>query len=179
MATAAQQQQLVLFKLGLAIPGGPSQDAETSALMAAAATVIEAVWENAASLSTIPGLTSLYAYRDTLDLLLGQYRTRIDSNLGPLNIREGQLFRNLLDLRKNVMDEVVRLEKRAAANIPPAIGPILATAPQQIGTSTVTIDDSTGARIATVDVSRDRPDPNDPAWGGSPIRKPGQPFPPR
>lgn len=172
MATEADFRALHLLELGAVLAGAPAQDVNTTALMVGLEGAMAAVWNIARTKATVPGTLPWYAKREAIDVLLGQLRAVIDANLGPLDLKQSHLFRNLMEMRKAAQEEIVRLETRAAISYRPAVGETAVKAPREVTEATVTVTETDGVRVAEVERTAEVPDPNWPGWGGSPIDRP-------
>jgi hypothetical protein len=178
VATAAQIQSLAWFRVGGLVDGGPAQEAETAHLMAAVRAQLPLLYEIAQSRTRVPGLLVTYLVRDLLELLEGQLRTKRDGNLGPLQQREETLFRHVVEMKKQVLEEIVRLEVRAGKGLSPAVGEITAEALQGGREAAVTVRDQDGIRVAETERTEVTPAPGSPRYGGSPLDRSGNPRPP-
>lgn len=172
MATEAEYNTLILYELGNVLAGAPLPEAQTAALMEGLSAIMTTVWSVARSRATIKGTLPWYVRREAIDVLLGQLRSVVDADLGPLNVKQSHLFRNLMEMRKAAQEEIVRVELRASKSYPPTVGPSVVTAPREVATPSTTFETITGARVATVEQTAGAPDPNDPAYTGSPIDPP-------
>jgi hypothetical protein len=178
VATAAQIQQLAWFSVGGLVPGGPPQEDETAHLMAAVQAQLPALYSVAASRTRIPGLVLRYLQYELLFLLEGQLRTKRDGNLGPLQQREETLFRHVVEMKKQVLEEIVRLEVRAGKGLAPAVGEITAEALEGGRAAATTVKDVDGIRVAETERTEVTPAPGSSRYSGSPLDRSGNPRPP-
>ena len=169
MATEASYQQMHLFQLGGALFGAPGQDDNTASLMAAITAAMPAIWDVARTKVTFRGSLPYLAKIDAIDLLMGQVRAAVDASLGPLSLKQSQLFRNLSEMRKAAQEELVRKEMQVAKGYRPATGPIIARAPVEVVTARVRLTLTDGVWVATVERTAQVPDPNSPARAGDPL----------
>lgn len=176
--TAESLTRYALFSVGSTLTGGPTQDDASEHLMAALEAQAPVAYEVARGKTAVPGLVLEYLKRELLVILEGQLASQRDGHLGPLLINYEQVWRRVLEMKKQVQEEIVRLEKRAGAGMRPAVGEIHARAPVDVGTYTVEVETVAGVRVGTSTRRVSRPDPGRPGYGGSPIDRVGQ-YPPR
>jgi hypothetical protein len=90
-----------------------------------------AVWLLYADKDNIaPRLRYLYFKRWCIDAVIAFYRAQIDTTLGEATLHYQQRVGNLLLMRKEVEDEITRVELRARSNRAPSLAPLANVTPE-------------------------------------------------
>lgn len=162
--TEQGEQDQIAFELGLPLIGGPASDALTTQMMQALRGRLAYMWARRQNKAFAAGLQYLYVKRDCADLLLGQLRMKKDAMLGRvLRLTLSQLFKNMEAIRKDIQAELERVEAQAIGGQRPVTAPLIHTAPIMVGEIPPPLAPGQPSIPLTY------PDPNDPAYGGSPI----------
>jgi hypothetical protein len=150
MPTPNEWQQLILLEVGAGLEG---EDPAERQLLDKVTPNINTIWACHADKAYVaPKLQYLYTKRHCIEIIMGQLRDLVQSNVGGYNSQQQQKLANLKILRDNTQQEIVEEEKRAQSARPPAIGYLTQQAPRQ--------PIPLGAQ----------PDPGDPAYRGDPYR---------
>lgn len=121
MPTIAEVQQTVLFEVGAGLEGLP--DTVLADVLDKVTPYVMLYWDQWAWKGLVyPGLQVLYVKRQCLDVLSGQVRDLMPVTVGAGTINQDRIFTNLQALRKNVQDEIQRVEQIASQSRPVALG---------------------------------------------------------
>lgn len=119
MITAAQLQNWIVREI---------KDADTAILMApddqnGGVPVIVTLWERFGDKALIaPRLQALYTKRACLDVLIASHREDISFKSPDLAVDQDQLTSNLTAMLERTQAEIDRVERKARAVRPPAVG---------------------------------------------------------
>jgi hypothetical protein len=163
MPTAQDYQSEIAFELGMASPGGPAQDPETTQLVAALSTQLPTLWAMAAAEPSLP-LRFLVTKRRAAAYLVGQLRTKVAVSLGPLSQQLQQLWEHARAIYEETASEIIEARKQLAAGRGPVMAPLLRRAPVDPGVPRhVPAEGEPTRRVPIYN------DPSDPRYGGLPL----------
>src|SRR6516162_8179930 len=141
-------------------------------------TAIGSIWDAwGAKGAVYPFLQALYAERHCIDILLGQLRNLTNASVPNNNPRQGERLKNLQQLRDNVSKEIAKLETQANQSRVACVAPLVVTAPYLPPNPGYKVFGAGGLPPGyqlpawmTPPLGPCVPDPNDPAYQGSPQR---------
>lgn len=131
MLTPQDWHKLILLEVGAGLDGN---DAVERKALDKVTPNIELIWGAWAEKGMVfPRLQYLYAKKQCLDIIEGQFRDLVSVTINGLNQNQQQRLQNLQTLNKRVSDEITVLEKKAAAVRSPVISNLNQTAPSMPG----------------------------------------------
>lgn len=153
--TSNEWMSLILLEVGAGLDGSDPVDKQIIDQVTPNIGLIWAAWADKALV--YPRLQYLYTKRQCLDIIEGQLRDLVSTQIGSFNVNGQQRLQNLQAIHKRVDEEIEKLEEQARASRGPVKGDLEQTAPSMADPG--------------------KPDPNNPVYRGDAIVRPQRPDP--
>ncbi len=127
MLTPTDWQNLLLLEVGAGIDGKSDVEKRILDKLTPNLNVIWIAWADKAFVH--PRMQYLYAKRQCLDILIGQFRDLVSTTIGGFNANQQQRLQNMQEMRKTVDADITKLETQSQGSRSPAVGTINQTSP--------------------------------------------------